>query len=301
MKTLPQLKPGDSVQIIAPASRTSDERLSALKELLESWHLTCLVDESIFGDDVLCANTDEQRFYSLSHALHNPEIKAIICVRGGYGSMRLIPALSKILCPAEPKLFVGMSDITALHLYFGQQWHWPTILGALTSEVFSAESIAMLKSILFGEINHVAFSGRALNSAAESNRLINAPLTGGNLCLAQTSIGTLWQLDGQNKIVFLEEIDERGYRVDRMLEHMRQANLFKNTAAIVFGDFLGGDEVNGKNLIQPVLKRFAEQCDIPVIQIEGVGHGHTNLPLMLGATAQLQLGSNITFVSTLVT
>ena len=297
MKTLPQLKPGDCVEIIAPASRCSDQRLATLKELLESWCLTCLIDESIFGDDILCAHTDEWRFHSLSKALHNPEVKAIICVRGGYGSMRLIPSLSTLPCPAEPKLFVGMSDITAFHLYLGQQWHWPTILGALTSDVFSAESIAMLKAILFRENDHVAFSGRALNSAAASNRLINAPLTGGNLCLVQTSIGTLWQLDGRDKIIFLEEIDERGYRVDRMLEHLRQANLLKNAAAIVFGDFLGGNEANGKNLIQPVLERFAQQCNIPVIQIEGVGHGHTNFPLMLGTTAQLQLGNRITFTS----
>lgn len=293
MTILPQLKPGDCVEIIAPASRSSNKRLMALKELLESWRLTCIIHSTIFGEDVLCANTDALRFRSLSNALHNPDVKAIICVRGGYGSMRLIQNLSTLSCPVAPKWFIGMSDITALHLYFGQQWHWPTVLGSLSSDVFSAASIAALKAILFHEIDQTSFHGEALNQAARAERLIHASLTGGNLCLVQASIGTLWQLDGRDKILFLEDIDERGYRVDRMLEHLRQANLLNHVAAIVFGDFLGGDEVNGKNLIQPVLKRFAQQCDMPVIQIKGVGHGHTNFPLMLGTMTALQLGHNI--------
>lgn len=297
MTTLTPLKPGDCVEIIAPASRSADGRLMALKALLESWDLTCIIDDAIFGDDVLCANTDALRFRSLSSALHNPDTKAIICVRGGYGSMRLVPSLSTLPCPTEPKWFIGMSDITALHLYLGQQWHWPTVLGALSSDVFSAASIAALKALLFREINQLTFTGQPLNHAAKTDRLIQATLTGGNLCLVQTSIGTVWQLDGHHKIIFLEEIDERGYRVDRMLEHLQQAHLFNDAAAIVFGDFLGGNEANGNNLIQPVLNRFAQQCDIPVIQITGVGHGHTNFPLMLGTKATLQLGHEIQFTS----
>src|SRR5690348_3082 len=116
MQSLPILKPGDSVEVIAPAARCSDQQLTALKELLASWQLNCTVDQHIFGDDLLCANTDEIRFQCLKNALLNPDTKAVICARGGYGSMKLIPALSKLTPPPSPKLFLGMSDITALHL-----------------------------------------------------------------------------------------------------------------------------------------------------------------------------------------
>jgi muramoyltetrapeptide carboxypeptidase len=296
MQKLPILKPGDSVEIIAPASRCSDKQLTALKELLASWQLNCMVDENIFGNDLLCANTDAIRFKFLKDALQRAETKAIICARGGYGSMRLIPELIKIAPPASPKLFVGMSDITALNLYLERQWRWPTLHAAPALDKFSAESVAAVKSILFGEVKQLVLQGLPLNKAAEKDRTIEATITGGNLCLVQTSIGTVWQIDGRNKIIFLEDVAERGYRIDRMLEHLRQVNVFKQATAILFGDFTEGNEPNGSSLVKPVLERFAQSCEIPVVQIEGVGHGPTNFPLPLGTKAKLQLGSQIKLV-----
>lgn len=290
MQKLLHLKPGDYVEIIAPASRCTEQRIIDLKELIHSWQLECILDKDIFGDDILCANSDEKRFKFLSHALLNPKTKAIICVRGGYGSMRLIPALSKITPPATAKILVGMSDMTALHLYLQQHWQWPTIHGAAAIDKFSMESINTLKSLLFGEIKQVEFAGIPLNLSAEKNHLIESSVTGGNLTLVQTSIGTIWQLDGRNKIIFLEEVGERGFRVDRMLEHLQQATIFKDAAAIVFGDFINCLEPNGSSLIKPIVRRFAENINIPVVQIEGIGHGPTNFPMALGTEAKLQLG-----------
>lgn len=293
MHKLPILQPGDRVEVIAPASRCSDEALHDLEELLTSWQLNCIISNDIFGHDLLCANTDEIRFKSLKNALQRPETKAVICARGGYGSMRLIPALSKITPPRDPKLFVGMSDITALQLFLRQQWQWPTIHGSLTRDKCSPESIAALKSILFGTVEQINLVGLPLNMHAEKDNVIEAALTGGNLSLVQTSIGTLWQINGENKIIFLEEINERGYRVDRTLEHLCQANIFKDAAAIFFGDFIEGNEPDGSSLIKPVLERFAQHCEIPVVQINGIGHGYINTPLLLGTPATLHLGKQI--------
>lgn len=293
MQTLPILNAGDSVEIIAPASRCSEKNLVELQTLLLSWNLNCIVNKNIFGSDLLCANTDEVRFNLLTNALKNPISKAVICARGGYGSSRLIPHLSKISPPRTAKLFVGMSDITALHLYFEKHWQWPTIHGGLTQEKFSPESIAALKLLLFGYIEQTEHFGLPLNEHAAQSRLIEANLTGGNLCLVQTSVGTVWQINGSQKIIFLEEVGERGYRVDRMLEHLQQANIFKEAVAIVFGDFTEGNEPDGSSLIMPVLKRFAEKCTVPVVQIKNVGHGFVSFPLILGSRAKLQLGSNI--------
>lgn len=296
MKKLPILKPGDSIEIIAPASRCSDKKLTELQKLLASWQLNCIISNDIFGDDLLCANTDEVRFRSLKNALQNSATKAVICARGGYGSMRLIPELSKMIPPAFPKLFIGMSDITALNLYLQQQWQWPILHGAFALDKFSAESIAALKSIVFGEIEQAEWLGKPLNILAEKNDSIEAEIIGGNLCLVQASIGTSWQINANNKILFLEEVGERAYRLDRMLEHLKQANIFKNAAAILLGDFVGGNEPNGSSLIKPVLERFAQNCEIPVVQVSGIGHGHTNFPLPLGTAAKLQLGKEIKLV-----
>lgn len=293
MQELPVLKPGDTVEVVAPASRCSPEQLSDIIKTLESWGLRCLVDQAIFGDDLLCANSDEHRFKFLKNALLRPETKAVICARGGYGSLRLIPELAKILPPDRCKLFIGMSDITALNLYLEQQWKWPVVHAALAIGKFSPESHEKLKAILFGEINEVVFQGQILNEwykKTEETTVISAPITGGNLSLVQASIGTAWQLNAANKIVFLEEVNERGYRVDRILEHLCQANLFAGAKAIVLGDFLEGKEPDGSSLIDRVLERFAKtRCKLPVIRIEGVGHGYHSFPILFGTQATLQI------------
>src|SRR5215216_4901029 len=116
MKKLPVLKSGDSVEVIAPASRCSDQDLAALKGCLESWGLNCYIEKNIFDKDLFCANTDAMRFFYLKNALLNPQTKAIISARGGYGSMRLLPQLTDVSPPEWPKIFVGMSDTTALQL-----------------------------------------------------------------------------------------------------------------------------------------------------------------------------------------
>lgn len=112
----------------------------------------------------------------------------------------------------------------------------------------------------------------------------------------QTSIGTFWQIDGENKIIFIEEIGERGYRIDRMLEHLHQACIFKDVSAILLGDFIGGTEPNGSSLIKPVLERFAQSCEIPVVKVEGIGHGNINFPIPLGTKAKLTLGNKINLI-----
>lgn len=290
MHKLPTLHPGDTVEIIAPGFRCTDQKLTNLQKLLTSWQLNCITAEDIFGDDFLCAHTDQNRFNSLKNALENSDVKAIICSRGGYGSMRLIPALSQMTPPDSPKILLGMSDITALHLFLERQWQWPSIHAGLAIDLFSPESHEKNKSVLFNEHEQIEFQATPLNKAAENNLTINSTITGGNLTLVQTSIGTNWQINADNKIVFFEDTGERGYRIDRMLEQLRQVGIFRNARAIVFGDFIKGEELSGKALVQPVLKRFAECCDLPVVQIEGIGHGYINFPLLLGTPAKLNLG-----------
>lgn len=296
MHKLVKLKPGDHVEIIAPASRCTDSHLKGIESLLTSWDLKCIVSADIFGDDLLCANSDAVRFELLKKALFNPVTKAVICARGGYGSMRLIPELSKLKSPDTSKLFVGMSDITALNLFLTQSWEWPVIHGALSQDKYSLESLTAVKSLLFGEVNQVVFTALPLNWLAEKNLTLNTSITGGNLSLVQTSLETLWEIDSTHKILFLEEIGERGYRIDRMLEHLHQAAIFQKAQAVIFGDFLEGNEPNGTSLILPVLKRFAEACHIPVMQIKGIGHGHTNFPIPLGTPVQLNLGKLIRLI-----
>lgn len=289
----PKLYPGDTVELIAPASRCKDQHVKELVALLNGWQLNCLVNNKLFGDDLLCANSDVARFENLKQALFNAETKALICVRGGYGSMRLIPKLTTLTMPVEQKIFLGMSDVTALNLFLMQHWKWPVLHGALAVDKFSPESIAAMKPILLGEAEQVHFPAVALNEAAKQEKIIHAPITGGNLCLVETSIGTFWQMEATQQMIFFEEVGERGYQIDRRLTHLEQAGMLRDAQAIIFGDFLRGDEPDGRSLIHPVLLRFAEQQSLPVVQIAGVGHGYQNRILPMGTLATLRLGKNI--------
>lgn len=290
---IPILKPGDVVEIIAPASRCSDDQLASMQEVLTEWGLRPIISEDIFAQDILCANTDKQRLALLIKALENDQSKAIICARGGYGCMRLIPALPEPGFAQSPKLFLGMSDITALNLYFMQKWGWSVIHGSFAPRKFSAQSTQQVKNILFGLSSQIEFKAKPLNDLAAASNCIMTSITGGNLCLLQTSIGTPWQIDCDDKILLLEEIGERGYKVDRMLEQLHQSEVLKRARAILFGDFIKGEEPDGSDLTQVVIQRFAENISIPVMQTSEIGHGFHNMPIPLGTPAQVEFGESI--------
>lgn len=291
-KQLPLVRIGDRVDIIAPASRCNDERLQSMVTLCHEWGLDPQVPSDIFGEDILCANTDSKRLFHLLNALQNRESQAVICAYGGYGSMRLIPALHKLLKPELSKLFIGMSDITALNLFFIKQWDWPVLHAGIAPLRFSAESILSIKKLIFGLEKELKYADLTpLNAKAKHASVVHTRITGGNLTLVQASIGTSWQVNAKNKILFLEEVAERAYRVDRMLEHLTQANVFEDAQAILFGDFTMGNEPDGGNIIPAILQRFAAASPIPVLKINHVGHGFNNYPLPLNTSTQLQLGS----------
>lgn len=297
IKNLPYLQAGDTVDIIAPAARCQPAVLEKVKKMLQAWGLQCHIPKDIFGKDLHCANTEDKRFKQLQAALLSKKSKAIWCLRGGYGATKLIPMLEMIKSPQQAKIFIGFSDITALHIFLQEKWGWATIHGpsarqAAMKEV-SMASIKNLKKIIFRETNSLTYGYlKPLNNAAKKNKLIKAPLTGGNLTLIQTSLATAWQINTKDKILLLEEVNERAYRIDRMLAHLDQAGIIRSAKAIILGDFTDGNEPNGKSHIKATLKNFAANCQVPVLQMTGVGHGKTNHPIILGQLAQLHLGAN---------
>lgn len=285
------LKPGDTVDLIAPASRCDDKLLEQIKELLTSWKLRCHVPANIFGKDVICSNTDAIRFQQLKEALLNHSSKAVICVRGGYGSARLIPMLKKVQAPLQAKLFIGMSDITALHVFLQQKWNWCTVHAGFALDKFTIESINRLKPLMFGETSQINLDKLiALNASAKKEITLEAQIIGGNLSLVQASIGTSWQINPKDKFLLLEDVNERGFRVDRMLEHLKQSGVFSHVKALLLGDFSKGEEPDGSSKVEAVLEQFAKECDFPVLRVDGVGHGPMNIPVALGTESHLHLG-----------
>lgn len=292
------LQPGAIVDLIAPAGRCPTETLEQVDTLLRHWQLIPRRDPKLLGDDLLCANSDEERFSQLTQALYNPDSSAVWCLRGGYGCTRLIPNLLPIAPPALNKLFIGFSDITTLHLFLQQHWYWQTLHGPSAHQVAHGYiddlSISELKQLIFGQLPQLTFTLAPLNAVTpgcsrsrhDINKRFKSTLIGGTLTLVQASLGTSWQITAKNKILFLEEVNEAPYRVDRMLQHLQQAISLSELTALVFGDFI--TTPSQRTLMDAVLQRFAETLPIPVFSCPGVGHGKTNRSLVFGAPTHLE-------------
>jgi muramoyltetrapeptide carboxypeptidase len=292
------LAAGDVVDVVAPGFRSTDAELSSGGNFLRGWGLKPRIPKRFYGRDVLCANSDEVRFEHLKTALYAGDSRAIWCIRGGYGSNRLMPALMRLKRPrGRPKLVIGLSDITSLHVFLNQEWGWPTVHGPLLDRLGRKAALPKyereLKRFIFGHEPEVVFSGlKPMNLAARTGSAIHAEVSGGNLVVLQSSLATdhQWQSDG--KILFFEEIGERGYRVDRILEQFTQASLFKRARAVVFGQFIGGREPDGTNHLWPVIERFAKESRLPVLKGLASGHDVIQRPLPLGTRSTLYLGGS---------
>ncbi len=291
MKKWSYLNSGDVIDIVAPASPSPLEGLNNGIRWIEENGFTARVPENLIKPDVFFASSLKNQLEQLKIAIYS-DSKMIWSLRGGYGSMRLIPFMKKWKKPKAPKLFMGFSDVTALHLFFGQQWGWPTIHGRNVSSM-SPEKIFKdrkeVTSILLGKKEILEFKNlKPLNDLAKKAVTIKGQVTGGNLKLLQTSLKTSWELDASGKILFMEDVGERGYAIDRMLEQLWQAGIInKGPRALVLGDFSEGTEKDGRDLTGIALKRLADRAPYPVFKGMKCGHGDINFSLPFNTNAEL--------------
>lgn len=295
------LKQNDSIDIIAPAASSKPEVLIQGRAALAAWKLDCHIPKRIFGKDIFSANNIKQRSKQLIAAILNNQSKAIWCLRGGYGSAKLIPFLENITPPTHQKIFIGFSDITALHLFLQLKWGWSTIHGPSWRQFalheVSKQSLLLMKKIIFGSCDKIIYNNLyPLNKLACKEEIINAKIIGGNLTLIQDSLATSWQIDATNKILLVEDIHEKAYRIDRMLEQLKQAKILTAIKAILLGDFTDVDEPRGKSLLKETINDFAKNCQYPVFRIKNVGHGFINYPIPLGTISYLYAGKKTRLV-----
>ncbi len=281
--------------MVAPGFRCAPESLRAGIEFLRRLGLTPRAPRAIFGTDLLCSASDRRRLEYLKRALDAADSRCVWCIRAGYGAIRLVDGLMRLAPPARRKLFVGYSDATTIHYFLNHHWGWPSLHGPLLDRLGSgtvrAEELAELKAVLFGGLRQVQFAGlAALNSAARKRQVVRSKVFGGNLTVMQTTLGTVLQRRPR-QILFLEDVGERGYRVDRMLQHLSQAGALRNVAAVVFGAFVGGRESDGRTLVPQVLERFAREQSFPVLMGMDAGHGEHQRPVFLNTAAELRCGA----------
>lgn len=289
------LKPHEIIDIVAPGFAPQPDHVKMAVEFLKSWGFKPRMPQDLIEDHFLHANTDEKRFLHLKNAILAKDSRFIWCLRGGYGSNRLWPYLLKMKKPKQKKIIIGLSDCTSLHHFVNQLWKWPSLHASHLDRLGLGKSPAditnELKSVIEGKTKLTEFKNlKALNERARKLKKIKSMVVGGNLVTLQSSIGTKTEIDLKDKILFLEEIGERAYRIDRVLVHFMQSGLLSKVSAIVFGEFFQCEERDGRKLYLDVLDRFASEVKIPVYFGVETGHGEIQRPLFFGTAATIYGG-----------
>ena len=266
-------------------------------EVLRSWGFRVRYDDDILNPHIFLSNSDEYRFQAFKKAMTNKDSKAVWCLRGGYGAIRLLPYIEKMPVPKNKKILIGLSDISSLQAVICQKWKVPTLHSALIDrlalEKLDDGNIAEIKAALIDPNFVMKFGNlKALNKAATKGNKIVSQVVGGNLMVITSTLGTPSQLKTKNKIIFLEELCERAYRVDRCLQQMKQAGLFAEAKAVVFGDFTNCDEPNKENFILPVLQDFFRDMRLPAFTGIENGHGEKQRPLFFNSETHLTCEDN---------
>lgn len=296
------LQANDLIEIIAPGSSAPLENLKKGAEVLRSWGLQVQYDENILKPELYLAQNDKYRFNAFKKAMTNPKVKAVWCLRGGYGALRLLPEIEKMTVPKKQKLLIGFSDVTSLHNLINRKWKWPSLHASLIDRLatgrLSENNLKELKSSLFEHEHQISFDHLIpLNEFSKKRKRIVAQTVGGTLMVIASSLGTPSQLKTKGRILFLEEVGEKAYRIDRCLHHLKQAGLFKDIEAVVFGDFENCLEVDGKDLVPQTLQNFFKDMKIPAYKGLQAGHGQIQRPLFFNTQTVLTCGTEAQMIN----
>ncbi len=290
------LKKEDKVAIIAPAAKISADYVDRATNLLNDWGLEVITGKNILKGYNYFSATDTQRAHDLQKALDDSSVKAIICARGGYGTIRIIDKLDLTAFKKNPKWIVGFSDITVLHNFIQQFANTETIHGAMPVqfENTDAGTLESLRKALFGEKIDYSFKTNKRSIPGKSS----AVLAGGNLSVLQSLRGTPWDLDTYNKILFIEDIDEYLYHIDRMMQNLKAGGKLANIKGVIIGrmnKMKDGETGFGRNVEEIILDALGNK-NIPVAFDFPGGHDKQNHAFYLGREVTLSVSNDFTVV-----
>lgn len=291
----PGLREGDRIGLISPASYANEDKIQKAISNLESLGLRVVEGKYLREENGFMAGSDSERVEDIHTMFRREDINGIWCVRGGYGTTRILDMLDYDLIRTHPKVFVGYSDITALHQAIFTQAGLVTFHGPVASSVFSDYSMESIRKALFASDYLYDTLPIAIPGEKEESFKVLQPgkatgrLLGGNLSLLSALCGTRYMPDLAGKIVFIEDVGEASYRIDRMLVQLIQAANLKNAAGIIFGNFTncGPETGSSDQTVSQVIYDHFGSLDIPVVTGYSIGHIDNQVTLAVGMMAEL--------------
>lgn len=289
------LQQGDTILIVAPAGIVKQPlAIEKAKETFENWGYTVIIGDAVFNDYHHFAGTDKQRLQDMQWALDHPTAKAIWCARGGYGSVRIVDDLNFNKFAKKPKWVIGYSDITVFHnklhnLGF-QSIHAPMPINFKESWPAIEESMEQLNKIIQGNLPKYNITSNPYNQTGNCSGVI----IGGNLTILENMIGTSTCFATKNKILFIEEIGEYKYHIDRLLRALERKDYFKDCAGIILGDFTDTKQNYPEfgQSIEEIVLSIVKKHNIPVLFDFPAGHEIKNMGLIMGHQVDLRIGKN---------
>src|SRR5579864_5120607 len=291
------LRRGDTVGIVAPASYFKREDFEAGCEVLRQMGYKPVYSESIFERDLYFAGSIERRTRELEEMFGRDDVKAILCARGGYGSNYLLPRLDIRAIAARPKIFVGYSDLTSLMTYVCDSAPIVTFHGPMVSKDFARPDgidLASWQAAVEGRANWALEFGAdsAVKSLAQGSA--KGLLYGGCLSMLAESLGTPYEIQTEETILFIEDLAAKPYQVDRMLMHLKLAGKLSGVRGIIFGEMLDCNQGPNQGFtLEEVVMRVVGDLKVPVAY--GVRSGHVsqqNITLPMGVQVSLNVGSS---------
>lgn len=280
------LRPGGKIGIVAPAGPLEAETVFKGESILKEMGFDVIIAPSCFErKGYLAGMSDRQRAEDIMMMFADDEIDAILCMRGGYGCGRIVPYFKDFKFSKYPKPLIGYSDVTYLHLYFNQFHQLITYHGPMLKDIMlknemtlqSAKDVLMEnKSIVLEDISYYD----------ENKPSASGTLVGGNLTLICSTLGTPYEIDTKDKILFIEEVNEPVYAIDRMLTQLNYSGKLQEVAGIMVGDF----NVFDKKASAKLLKKMLKGLGVPVAY--GIQSGHCNPLLTLPLGAEVCLNPN---------
>lgn len=290
----PALRPGDLVGIAAPASNVKRAELEAGCLALQQAGYRTFFFDSIFEQDLYFAGSVERRVRELESMFAREDIRAVICARGGYGSNYLLQSVDWKLLASHPKIFVGYSDLTCLLTHLTGKFGLVTFHGPMVAKDWAHEGgidVESWTAAVTGAAEWEAAADGRSGATALVEGSAEATLCGGCLSILVASLGTPYEIETQETILFIEDVAAKPYQIDRMLMQLKLAGKLKNVKGIIFGEMVGCvQNVNQGYTLQEVILRIVGDMGIPVAY--GLRSGHVssgNITLPFGVRASLKI------------